>query len=228
MTNPEDYVKQIERELAAIADPELRPGMEKYMKDKFVFFGIQAAPRREVSLKFMKKDVRPVYSQLPGVIRLLWEKPEREFQYFGTELAVRYVSSFETDTIVLLEDMITQKSWWDTVDSIAKNLAGVYFLKFPDQRGEVVERWVVSGDLWLQRSALLFQLGYKDKTDETLLFDLIRRLKDHEDFFIRKAIGWALREYSKTAPEAVRSFVDMTDLSPLSRKEGLKYLESGK
>ncbi|CAN5150855.1 hypothetical protein BH23BAC3_BH23BAC3_28500 [soil metagenome] len=105
---------------------------------------------------------------------------------------------------------------------------GSIFLKFPAQRDEVVERWAASGDLWLQRTTLIFQLGYKDKTDADMLFDQVRRFKGHEDFFIRKAIGWALREYSKTAPQAVRTFIDKTDLSPLSLREGLKIMEAKK
>jgi 3-methyladenine DNA glycosylase AlkD len=124
--------------------------------------------------------------------------------------------------------MITTKSWWDTIDYIAANLVGKHFSRYPDQIPAYTEKWMNSGNFWLQRSALLFQLKYKKETDLNLLFDFIERLAHEDEFFIRKAIGWALREYSKTDPETVIKFVESHDLKPLSRKEALKVIERKK
>ena len=120
------------------------------------------------------------------------------------------------------EFMIINKSWWDTVDMIASHLVGTHFKRFPGLIPAYTEKWMASGNFWLQRTALLFQLKYKKETDVELMSDLIKRLAGEKEFFIRKAIGWVLREYSKTDPEIVINFVENQQLSNLSRTEALK------
>ena len=120
--------------------------------------------------------------------------------------------------------MITHKSWWDTVDFIAANLVGPYFKSFPGQREKITGKWLSSNNMWLQRSVLLFQLKYKDSLDTDFLADTIHSLTGSEEFFINKAIGWILREYSKTNPQWVRQFVQATSLHPLSKREGLRLI----
>ncbi|MDY0078468.1 MAG: DNA alkylation repair protein, partial [Bacteroidales bacterium] len=100
---------------------------------------------------------------------------------------------------------------------------GSHFQRFPEIRDETLSKWMLSGNFWLQRSCLIFQLKYKEQTDEALLFELCRQLGGEKEFFIRKAIGWALRQYARTAPQAVKQFVDSTDLQPLSKREALKH-----
>ena len=134
----------------------------------------------------------------------------------------------DENPIEFIEFMIVNKPWWDTVDWVASHHAGTYFKMFPHLIREKTGAWMNSENIWLQRSALLFQLKYKRHTDEKLLFDYILKLKDSKEFFIRKAIGWALREYSKTAPESVVHFVETTELSGLSRREALKWLKRKK
>jgi len=124
--------------------------------------------------------------------------------------------------------MICQKSWWDTVDLIATNLVGKLFQKFPELILYYITKWATSENLWLQRTTLLFQIKYKDKTDAALLFKLIESFAGHPDFFIRKAIGWALREYSRTDPQLVAEFVKNHQLSSLSTKEAVKLLKKRK
>jgi len=147
-------------------------------------------------------------------------------QYAGMEVLFRQRKKSSAESIGLLEWMITRKSWWDTVDYIAPNLVGNLFIAFPELRDETIENWMKSGNFWLQRSCLLFQLKYKANTDSGLLFNLCTRLAGEKEFFIRKAIGWSLREYAKTNPEAVKSFVDRTELSGLSKREALKHFSS--
>lgn len=158
------------------------------------------------------------------VVKTLWQKPEREYQYAAQELAAKYLRHSDKRDIDLFEWMITTKSWWDTVDFIASTIVGNYFKHFPDQLPEKNEDWLHSGDIWLQRTTLIFQLKYKEKVDEQLLVDNIRRLNGTNEFFINKAIGWALREYGKVNPEWVSDFTNQNNLSNLSRREALKRL----
>lgn len=120
--------------------------------------------------------------------------------------------------------MVTHKSWWDTVDYISIKLMGAYFKKFPEQRELYVKKWLASENIWLQRSALLFQLKYKENLDTTILSNAINYLVGSKEFFINKAIGWVLREYSRTNPKWVVDFVEKTNLNSLSRREALSLL----
>jgi 3-methyladenine DNA glycosylase AlkD len=124
-----------------------------------------------------------------------------------------------------MEYIIENKSWWDTVDFIAKKLVGRYFIEYPEYRDEFIEKWLKSDNIWLQRTTILFQLAYKEETDVKLLFDIIKKLKDIDEFFIQKAIGWSLREYSRTDPDKVEKFIKENDLSNLSSKEGMRIIK---
>ena len=121
--------------------------------------------------------------------------------------------------------MVTHKSWWDTVDFIAVKLMGAYFITYPDQKKVCISKWLKSNNIWLQRSALLFQLKYKSAIDTQLLSSSINYLLGSKEFFINKAIGWILREYSRTNPIWVMAFVDKTALSNLSKKEALRLIK---
>ena len=218
------YLDQIRKSLEKEADFEKAQGMASYMRDQFSFYGLQAAERRKALRKYMRQENRPEYSELEVIIKKLWQLPEREFQYFAQELILKYQKNYTEDIIELFEYMITNKSWWDTVDQIAKKLVGEYFQLFPERRNEKIEEWLKSDNIWLKRTALLFQLGYKKKIDAQFLFDLIEELKDIDEFFIQKAIGWSLREYSKTEPIAVVKFTNTHQLSALAKREALKIV----
>ncbi|TVR86129.1 MAG: hypothetical protein EA411_11310 [Saprospirales bacterium] len=124
--------------------------------------------------------------------------------------------------------MVTQKSWWDTVDFIASKIAGHYFIKFPDERLAAVEKWIAGENIWLIRTALLFQLHYKEDTDTHLLSKVIKSQIGSDEFFINKAIGWILRNYRRVNPNWVKAFTDQTNLHPLGRSEGLRLLKRRK
>ena len=131
-------------------------------------------------------------------------------------------------TIDLIEELIVTKSWWDTIDYLASHEAGYYFRRFPTTRETHLVRWRQSGNFWLRRSAILFQLKYKKETDTALLFTIIQENLGSDEFFVNKAIGWALREYSKVDKTAVTHFVQNTPLHPLSQREALKWLNARK
>ena len=162
--------------------------------------------------------------ELDDLVRHLWKRPQREYHYFAQEMVPKYTKQFEKGDIQLFEFMVTNNSWWDTVDFISYKIIGPYFKKFPEQRDSVSQEWLGSQKIWLQRSCLLFQLLWKENLDTDYLEQTINALLGSKEFFINKAIGWILRDYSRTDSDWVVKFVDRTELHPLSRREALKLL----
>ncbi|MDO8753578.1 MAG: DNA alkylation repair protein, partial [Anaerolineales bacterium] len=151
---------------------------------------------------------------------------QREFQYTATSLIGKLENKLEPEFITTLEYLRVTKSWWDTVDSIAGNAVGIHFKRFPKVHEKYLKKWRKSDNFWLRRTALLFQLGYKKETDFDLLCEIIHENLGSDEFFINKAIGWALRQYAWTDPRSVKKFVKATkELHPLSRREALKNIE---
>ena len=218
------YLKKLEELYVRHADPVRAVPMKKYMKDKFEYFGISSPDRKVIYREFFKSEGLPRINELDGIVKLLWKKPQREYQYFAMILLQKMEKKFDLGILQLYEYAITEKSWWDTVDFIASNLAGPLLERNRDEIPVITGKWMDSGNMWLQRTALLFQLKYKKETDKELLFSLCEKLSDRKEFFIRKAIGWALREYSKTSPGMVSEFIFNTKLSPLSVKEGMRII----
>ncbi len=132
--------------------------------------------------------------------------------------------NYNLEDIQLIEKLILTNSWWDSVDTIAKYILGEYLLEFPLETKNTLERFSKSENMWLNRSAILFQSNYKQKTNSDFLFSECLKQAHSKDFFIQKAIGWALREYAKPNPEAVKQFVANNNLKPLSKKEALKNI----
>ena len=201
-----------------------RLAMEKYMKNKFSYFGIKSPQRKEITRVFFKQYDYPAKSDIDECVLFLWEQSQRELQYVAMELFAKFIKKSEKEYIELVEKLIITKSWWDTVDYIASNLAGVLLRNYPELKSEYIPKWLNSDNMWLQRTTLLFQLKYKQETDNELLFSLIRKLSSSKEFFIQKAIGWALREYSKTNPVIVKEFIKSNKLARLSEREGMKII----
>ena len=210
------------------ANPENAFFMKKYMKEKFTFLGIKSPERRALTRAFYKNYNRPDINTLENIVRKLWEMEEREFQYFAMELVDKELKKMVRNDVQLFEYFVVNKSWWDTVDFIAANLVGKHLLNFPGLIEQMNKKWISSENMWINRTALLFQLKYKNDMDAKLLKQNILKCRDSKEFFIRKAIGWVLREYSKTNPVWVSEFVDSTTLSPLSKREALKWINRHK
>lgn len=219
------YLDELTSEFKHSANHLIARQQQDYLQGKFAFFGIKTPERRLLQKPFLEKGYLPAKEQLNEIIRRLWDRPERDFQLFGLDLVMKYKKKLTEDDLMLFEFMITNKSWWDIVDLTATHMVGGYFKQFGDQRDDTIERWMTTGNLWLQRSCLIFQLKYKDQLDEKLLSDLIRRLLGSDEFFINKAIGWILREHSKTNANWVRNFVASHELSPLSHREALRLIK---
>lgn len=168
---------------------------------------------------------------LPGPEQLfeevwkLYELPKREYQYAAIALIEKMKKHLTTDDFPALLQLIETKSWWDSVDSIAPHFVG-HIVKLDREYGEkIMLEWSLSDNMWTNRSAILHQLKFKQQTDTELLFQIIKQHSDSNEFFIQKAIGWALREYAKTYPDLVKVFVGEHPLKPLSKREALKHFK---
>ena len=218
------FIIELEMYFKKNRDCELASHMEKYMRNKFKFLGINATKRRKISKKFIKEYGDFEIVNIKEDIVDIWNLKEREFQYIYLDFLKRKKKYLTVDDLVIIEYMIINKSWWDTVDMIASHLAGEIFKDNKDVIDKYQKKWQESGNIWLQRTLIIHQLNYKENTDKERLFQIIRNNLNTNEFFIDKAIGWALRQYSKTNKEEVREFINNTNLSKLSIKEGSKYI----
>ena len=219
------FITELENTFAASSNAENALAMAKYMKDLFPFFGIKTDERRAVLKSVCKKHQAEIDSNARTIAWELFLKKERELQYCGIEIIIKSLkNNYIIEDIVWIEKLLITNSWWDSVDTISKYILGSYLEQFPTEIATVVQRFSNAENMWLNRSVILFQLGYKSKTDFNILQSLCIQHSHSNAFFIRKAIGWALREYAKTDPEAVREFVLQSNLKPLSKKEALKNI----
>lgn len=220
------YVESIKTIFTQNSNSDNALYMKKYMKNKFEYYGIKSPLRREICKPFLKKDNIPKLTEIESIVKELWNEPQRELQYFAMELIFKYFKLLEADAYLLYKFMIKTKSWWDTVDYVATALTGNHFKLHPQLKKSISEKWINSNDMWLNRTAILFQLKYKESTDSEMLFTYILKHCHSTEFFLRKAIGWSLREYSKTNPLAVLEFVKKyeTQLSGLSKREALRII----
>ena len=219
------FVVEIQQEFERNANKEISLAQAKYMKNNFIFYGIKSPLRREIQKPFLVSKYLPLKENLALIVKTLWMRPQRELHYFTQELVKKYHKKFEKQDIQLFEYMLVNNAWWDTIDFIAVNILGHYFKKHPEQIVIYIDKWLQSDNIWLQRTAILFQLKYKQELDTALLSYVITSLLGSKEFFINKAIGWVLREYGKTNPVWVIEFVSNTNLSNLSRREATRLLQ---
>jgi len=219
------YVRRLKALFEKHADAVQAAPMKKYMRDQFEYLGIKTPENVALQKNFYAKYGLPELSDLDEILRDLWILPQREFQYVAVGLLGKFEKQLPAQFIDTIEYLIITKSWWDTVDALAGHTVGTHFQRYPAIRKKYLTRWRKSDNIWLRRTTILFQLGYKKETDFALLCDIIRENLDSKEFFINKAIGWSLRQYAYTDPKAVKKFVKSTQLHPLSRREALKHIE---
>ena len=211
-------------------------GMENYMRNQFEFLGLQAVERRKLSSAFQKELKNETASRYDSenpeqsiidwpIIHTLWDQPEREFQLTTIDYLKHVEKYLVLDDFKELKRMVLNKSWWDTVDFLAKNI-GFLVLKYPELNN-VMRTWSLNDNIGIRRVSILHQLSFKEKTNTPLLSEIILDHSDEEEFFIQKAIGWALREYAKTDEQWVVDFVrdHLDDLSTLSIREATKHMK---
>ncbi len=220
------YVLSLKDLFEQNTNPAQAGPMKRYMRDQFDYLGIKSPRQAELHRNFIKEHGLPPLEDLDTICRELWNLPQREFQYAATSMLGRLENILESNIITTIEYMIVTKSWWDTVDTLAAHAVGTLFKRHPKVRTGYLKKWRKSDNFWLRRTTLLFQLGYKRDTNFELLCEIITENLGSDEFFINKAIGWALRQYAWTDPKAVKKFVKATrDLHPLSRREALKNIE---
>jgi 3-methyladenine DNA glycosylase AlkD len=220
-----EVLDRVQKVYAGAADPQRAALMAGYMRDQFPFLGIFAPAQRALARQVLAGLGRPTEADLREVALGCWELPEREYQYFASDWLRRHTRVCSAGFIDVVGRLIVTKPWWDTVDMLAANVVGPLVTDYPALKS-TMDAWAAGDDMWLIRAAILHQLKYKKSTDVERLLAYCGRQAGHPDFFIRKAIGWALREYAKTDPDAVRRFVraHKAALSPLSVREALKNL----
>jgi 3-methyladenine DNA glycosylase AlkD len=225
-TFPQELVRFIQQEFRKLADPEKAAPMAAYMKTQMPFYGIQK-PARALVFRAMKKRFAPkTRRDYEAGVLALWRLPHREEKYAALEFASSWPDFISAESLALYERLIREGAWWDLVDPAATGLVGRVLLKQRPIVRKKMDQWIDDEDLWIRRAALLSQIGLKEKTDQRQLFRHCLRRAHESEFFIRKAIGWALRDYSYTTPEAVRDFLlSHRDLfAGLSFREGAKQL----
>ncbi|WP_400243766.1 DNA alkylation repair protein [Niallia sp. JL1B1071] len=219
-----NYVEELVKLYTQHMDRDYAEWSENYLRNQFDFLGIRTPIRRKLTKQFFREFGVPTKENLKDIIFILWERSEREYQKAALDTLEKVKKELTPDDMPWLSSLLVKKSWWDTVDVLSPHIMGYLFTAYPELISQYADQWILDEDFWLQRSALLYQLYYKNRTDEKRLFPYILTRADSEEFFVQKAIGWVLREYAKTNPLAVRDFVSFNDLKPLSRREALKNL----
>ena len=213
--------------LEAAAEPGRAAPMQAYMRDQFVFLGV-AAPQRRLAVKALLANLRGVGADvLLEHAQLLWQQPQREYQHVALDMLALHRRQLGVEHLPALLGLARQRAWWDSVDGMAGIVGDVLQAELR-RRGDGhahMDAALQHEDFWLRRIAMLHQLGWRADTDAGWLFDAALALAHEEEFFIRKAIGWALRDYARHAPAEVLAFATehRLQLSPLSYREALKH-----
>ncbi|WP_046756733.1 DNA alkylation repair protein [Kordia jejudonensis] len=220
-----EFVHKLQETFKANANVDNQQQMEAYMRNLFVFHGIKAPVRKQLTKELVAAYKPFLQEHIREVVTQLYNLPQREYHYTAMELYQKFLNKkYDLKDGRFFTGLITTHSWWDTVDFLAKHVFGKYLLQFPEQKRKMLDFYSESENMWLNRSAILYQLSYKNETDEAELFKQCTLHKDSDEFFIQKAIGWALREYGKVQPEAVLHFVKSTQLKELSKREAIRRL----
>lgn len=219
-----EYFRPLTKQLLANSNPENAAYMKAYLKDRFELFGLKQQPRRDIFNVFVKENGIPEFAEIGHYLKWLIEQPEREYDYCTIELLLKTKRKWDDSLIEHAQYLITHNSWWDTVDSIATNVIGTYLKKNPQLIMQYVPHWIESDNMWLNRTAMIFQLKYKSDTSTFWLTESILPHLESKEFFHQKAIGWALRQYSRNNPDWVMDFANQYELKPLSRREALRLI----
>lgn len=198
-----------------------------YMRDQFPFIGMQTEIRRSAQKSWIDSLKTLEDRTLRwSIIRALWEKEERDYQYVAIDFLNSWPKKFfSEDDAIELEWILHEKSWWDSIDSIASNYLGKWAMVFPEKARETFEKWRYHESFWLQRSCLIYQLKYKEEVDTAYLENLIQQMNSNTEFFIQKAIGWSLRQLSKYKPEEVVQILANNPIRGLALREASKYID---
>lgn len=219
-------VKLLRAELARLGDPARSAAAQAYMKSPMPFHGVGAAGMRAAARALLGRFPFPDAAAWRAGILSLWRGAAfREERYVAIELlkAPRYREFLDLDALPVMAEMIAAGAWWDYVDAVATRPLGELLARQPAAMRRTLRAWAKGESLWLRRAAILAQLNFKERTDRALLERLIEPALASREFFLAKAIGWALRQFARTDPEWVRAYVEVhrTRLAPLAIREAL-------
>ncbi|MDP8240542.1 MAG: DNA alkylation repair protein [Candidatus Hatepunaea meridiana] len=219
-------ITEIRSAYRSAANAENALAMRNYMKSEMLFHGVKSAMRKEINSIVFRKFKIISFAEYECVIRELWATEYREERYSAISFARKHKKFQTLDALPIYRMMIETGAWWDFVDEIAAHLIGNMLQTFPAEMKEELKRWIKDDNLWIRRTAILAQLRFKKDTDHEMLFDFCRQCLDEKTFWIRKAIGWALRQYSKDEPDRVREFFNKyrDRMSTVTLKEVVKYI----
>lgn len=209
--------------LEQVADINHKSPMESYMKHHFTFLGVKA-PERKAAISDILQDLKTSKEIQWDFVFDCYEQEEREFHYTACDYLRKVQKRLRKSDLIHLKHLICSHSWWDTVDALAIEV-GAIGMNFPEIRSETLFEWTHSEQLWLRRVSIIHQLRYKDQTDLAFLSKAINANLGSQEFFINKAIGWALRTYSSTDPKWVIEFCAQHNLHPLSEREALRKIK---
>ena len=220
-------IRAVREALRAAADPAKAPDMQAYMKSEMPYRGVQATPLRQALRPLFASHAIESFGGWRDTILELWRGARyREERYAAIELAGHsaYLVFQTLDALPMYEEMIVSGAWWDLVDGIASHQIGELLRRYPAAMSPLLRDWAAGDDIWKRRTAILAQLGFKGYTDRQLLYDCIEPSLGRPEFFLRKGIGWALRQYARTDAAEVLRYVrrHKMELSPLSQREALK------
>ncbi len=221
-----ELVEFLQAEYAKVTDPVKAPQMQAYMKSEIPFLGIQKPWRLPAYRGLKKRFSVSSQKRYREAVLALWELPHREEKYAALHMAEVWSDFVTPKSMPLYKKLLVEGAWWDFVDGVAVDLVGAVYLENRAELEPTIDQWIDHPDMWLRRTSIICQIKHKEQTDERRLFAFCLRRADEKEFFIRKAIGWALRAHSYTNPEAVRDFILKHDdkLSGLSKREGAKQL----
>ncbi len=226
LKNSESLLSLVQDHFEALRDQQKAREMAAYMKTEMPFYGIQKPDRIPV-LKLIKRELPPGnQKEYLQAVKSLWSCPHREEKYLAIDYAVQFGDYLDISTVPVFEGMVRDGAWWDFIDPIASNIIGRILMEDRSSMTSILYKWIEDEDFWIRRTAVLSQLKHKENTDSRMLFQFCDTLKSENEFFIRKAIGWALREYSYTEPALVMEYLNANkdELSGLSYREGIKNL----
>jgi 3-methyladenine DNA glycosylase AlkD len=225
---PAHLVAAVRAALRTAADPARAPGMQAYMKSAQPFLGVRLPEVRRLAVALARADPPSSVAELREAAEALWRgATHREERYAAVALTGLPMARGSLDLLPFYEEVITTGAWWDHVDGVAPRVQGL-LLAHPATMTPLLRDWARAPDRWLRRSAVIAQLGAEEHTDTALLTEVVEVNAADPEFFVRKAIGWALRDLAKTDPAWVRRFLDGHELSPLSRREAAKHLDGGR
>src|SRR6202011_3349901 len=213
-------------ELEVRADPRKAIAMKAYMKTSMPFYGVPTPEREQIHRELNARFVISNRKDYEHAVLGLWMLPHREEKYFAIAVARNFRDFIVPESMPLYRRLIEEGAWWDTVDEVAAHLVGTVLLHHRKDIAQIMDRWIAETDTWIRRAAIISQLTHKDKTDHARLFRYSLAQAAEKEFFIRKAIGWALRQYAYTAPDRVRDFItkNRIKLSPLTYREASRVL----